>query len=480
MIQPFLHLERSAKLNPTATAISSPEVNLTYSELLDSSIRFARVFREAGIKPGDVVGVNIPSFLDLVITQALFHEACIGSQLPMGHIDVINKYFDWVVVDRAIEGFPESRQIIVDEQFMQRMGIVVATANPLRYESEQSVCRLNFSSGTTGKPKAIPVSIECLEDRSLIRTKQWMPLEPYLCLLGLSTGLTFMSYYFHIAAGKTFILAGNPQQAASQINEHSVSCIMGSPHQLNQLLQHVSKNQKLDSLQIVMSAGSVMPDSLTKHFQDSMGVRVVATYASSEAGSTAIREGLGSFESFAGNLLDDVEVKILDDAGAELPDGQIGKIAIKRAKQPTEYFRDSEATRVGYLNGYYLPGDLGFLEGRKLFLSGRSAEVFNVGGLKVDPAWLEAVVLEYDAISEAAICSVDIENGLISIGLVLTSAEPVDLASLFAFLADRVPGEFIPKQIARAPNIPRNHMGKINRAELAKLYFNQTSNRETL
>lgn len=475
MNQPFLHLERSAKRAGDQVAISSPELELSYSELFDSSVRFAKVFRERGVKPGDVVGVNIPNFLDLVISQTLFHEACIGAQLPVGHLDVTNKYFDWIVVSEALVGYPSDRQIVVDQTFMRRLSDVVAVANPLSYPSNKALCRLSFSSGTTGKPKAIPVSIECLEDRSLERTRQWMPEEPYLCMLGLSTGLTFMSFYYHVANAKTFILAGDAKQCVSQVQKHGVACLMGSPHQINQLVQAQQKNNvELQSLRTVMSAGSVMPDSLTKLVMESYHAKVISTYASSEAGSTAVREGLGSYEAFAGNLLDDVDVKILDTSGNEAAEGQVGRIAIKRAKQPTEYFRDDKATLASYHDGYFLPGDLGYLEGRKLYLAGRSSEIINIAGLKVDPAWLENLVLEYQGVSDAAVCELAVENGLSELGLVLVAEAKIDAKILLRHLEDLVTQEFVPRHIVRVASIERNHMGKVNRSELAKLYFKKT------
>lgn len=473
MTQPFLHFERSAKANPKKIAVVSTDTSLSYAELFDTVIRFAKALRARGVQPGKYVGTRLSPILDLVVSEALFHESAVGAQIPVGHISLINSTFDLLVVDEFIAGFPVENQILIDQAFLDQVAQSVAVANPILYKNKHELCRLSFSSGTTGEPKVIPVSIDCLEDRSLDRTHQWMPQHPYLCLLGLSTGLTFMSFYWHMFAGETFVLTGTTKQLPQQIVEHKIACIMGSPHQLGDLIAELEKtSDAFESLQTVMSAGSVLPDAIYERFEKRLGVKVITTYASSEAGSVAKRDGKGSFEGYAGELFEDVEVKILGEDFQPVADEVIGAVAINRPRQPKYYLNDPETSVKTFINGFFLPGDLGYLKGNQLFIVGRSAEIINAAGVKVDPAVVDSVAREFFGISDAATFAITGENQLESIALVFVSENKIDAAEFSRYLAARL-GESAPSKLLRVEGIPRNHMGKVNRSGLAEL-FNET------
>ncbi len=361
-MHPFVHLHDAATRNPGGLAISTIGTDLSFAEVYDSALRIARVLRECGIRSGDVVGVAAQPIIDLVIAEALFHEACVGAEVPPGMANLDEKIFDWLIVVEARDDFEISRQIILDEGFFARVAQAEPAHDPLPYPNGDATCRLNFSSGTTGAAKAIPVSIRCLEDRSFERRHQWMLDEPYLCLLGLSTGLTFMTFFAQVKAAETFVLATTGStsgtDALTQVTRFGVRCIMGSPHQLGELLTAAqTSTADLTGVTTIMSAGSVMPDFLVEQLlRRFTNARFVSTYASSEAGSVAIREGVGSADGLAGTLLDDVDVQIVDDSGVPVPEGETGNIAIKRAYQPQRYVNDPVTTARTFRDGYFFRG----------------------------------------------------------------------------------------------------------------------------
>ncbi len=472
---PFSYLNDAATRNPEGVAISTIGTDLTFAEVYDTALRIARVLRDYGVRPGHVVGVGAQPIIDLVVAQALFHEATVGAEIPPGMANFDQAVFDWLLVVEMRDDFPVERQIILDEGFFMRVATAQPHHDPQPYESENSPCRLNFSSGTTGVAKAIPVSIRCLEDRSFERRHQWMLDEPYLCLLGLSTGLTFMTFFAQVKAAETFILAATGTTAGTdalaQIRRFGVRCVMGSPHQLGTLLTAAQgTTDAFDSVTTIMSAGSVMPDFIVEQLQRRFtNARFVSTYASSEAGSVAVREGIGSAAGFAGTLLDDVDVVIVDDAGSPRAEGETGNIAIRRAHQPQEYLNDPDATARTFRDGYFFPGDTGYLRGRELYLAGRSSELINAAGVKADPARIESIVFGFSGITDAAVFPLDTTQGLTKIALVFVADADLDVPALLAYLRDQL-GESSPSHVARVPRIARNHMGKVNRAELAQSF----------
>lgn len=479
MIHPFDYLHQSREAHPETIAISAVEASMSFAELYDTALRFAKVFRDLGVQPGQVVAINTQPFINLVISQALFHEAAIGTELPSGYDPNTYRIVDWIVTERKLDNFDPRRQLVLTEGFMNRVALSQPIYDPQIFPNEQAILRISFSSGTTGVPKAIPVSIRCMTDRALERRHQWRLGSPYMCLLGLSAGLTFMDYFSCIAEAETFLLAGRGPQVLDQIRAHAVQCVMGSPHQLSELVRHAPTSAgDYSSVQTVMSAGSVLPDAVATDLHDFFAARVVATYASSEAGSTALRDVAGSTKGYAGELLGDVEVHIVDETGKLLPEGEVGLIGIKRAHQPQRYLGDSEATHKTFKNGFFYPGDTGYLVGRDLYLAGRTAEIINAAGIKIDPAHLDSVAMGYPGLNDAAAFSYEDQIGLETIAMVFVSDQPIDAQDLSQYLF-RAVGESAPSVFVRAAMIPRNHMGKVNRQELASLFAPKSGDSQT-
>jgi len=215
---PFEYLVEACSRWPKAVAVSSSDGELSYEELLDSAVRFANVLRERGVLPGDLVAVRAPAVLDVVLSEALFHEAAIGGHIPVGFETEITGRFQWVVTTELISELAPEKQIVLDGTFFEHSTRVSAVSDPVRYETPETLCRVSFSSGTTGIPKAIGWSVDCLYDRSIDRMKQWMPDSPYLCLLGLPTGLAFMSFIAGIAIGQPYVVPAKREELASQVS----------------------------------------------------------------------------------------------------------------------------------------------------------------------------------------------------------------------------------------------------------------------
>ncbi len=472
-MHPFEYLRQVTIESPAAIALSSSQTELTFAELFDSAIRFAQVFRARGVRPGHVVVVRAPTELDLVISQALLHEATVGGHVPAGLEKLIGSRIDWIVTDAPVPGVPTERQIVLDGQFFMAVAavpeIAPADASPLPYANDDALCRISFSSGTTGEPKAIGWSVDCLMDRALDRRTQWMPVEPYLCLLGQATGLAFMTYFANIARGVSFLLPESGAELARQVAKHGVACIMASPHQLGNLLTVAIENpDAFESVTTIMSAGSVLPDFIAGQLERVCGAQIISTYASSEAGSVAIRPGLGSTEGYAGHLFDEVEVLILDESGTPLADGQIGEIGVRRARQPHSYLFGDDPTG-SFRDGYFFSGDLGYLRGRDLYLAGRSTEIINAGGVKIDPAKVESYLRGLDGVRDAAVFSLFDKRGLEKLAVVFVSDAPLGLERIQAWLRPQF-GEAVPQSFARVSEIPRSPMGKVNRSELRERF----------
>lgn len=286
-----------------------------------------------------------------------------------------------------------------------------------------------------------------------------------------------MTFLAQLSRQEPYIVAAKGATLLSQIKRFHVRCVIGSPHQLGRLLNEASLAPSLVSpIPIIMSAGSSLPDVISEQLQNTFRSRVVSTYASSESGSVAMRlHGTEpTFElptaMYAGEILDDVEVRIVNTDFSPLDEGQIGDIAIKRALQPQEYLGNKESSIQTFRNGFFLPGDRGFFRGKHLYLVGRSKEIIDMGGIKINPARVEQLALGFDGIDDAAAFSKDLPDGLVELVLAFTSKVEINPNAFHTFLLAQL-GESAPHLLIRVPEIPRNHMGKVNRTQLAQEFL---------
>ena len=207
-----------------------------------------------------------------------------------------------------------------------------------------------------------------------------------------------------------------------------------------------------------------------------------------------LRNGLGTTETYliAANLLrsgDNPEENILpvgtaapgrvfsvvDSAGARLPKGEVGQIAVTSRYLSPGYWRNEEATARAYLPGAgggdertYLTGDLGrILPEGSLHHLGRVDDMFKIRGQRVDPAEVETVLLEHPGVAEAAVAahaSTDGENRLVA--YVVADGDPPSANSLRALLSSRLPPHMIPTAFVPLTELPVLRFGKVDRRSL--------------
>jgi acyl-coenzyme A synthetase/AMP-(fatty) acid ligase len=468
--QPFDALDASASATPDGLAVSSPDADMTFAELLDGSRRIAGLLRDAGVHPGDVVAFRVPQLLETVLTFACFHEAAIGTVLPPGLELSESTVIDWVVSTTRVRGITSDRQIILDQATMERIARSETNLEPRRYPSEASVCHIVFSSGTTGNPKPIPISIETLNDRCVDRREQWMLARPYFCQLGFSTMMGFQTFMASVIVGDTFITSRQGADAIGAAQRFAISCSVASPHQWGMFLPAaLKKGFSGGSLSTIVAVGAILPDFLADQLVRRFGAKIAVMYAASECGSIALRHGTDSSDGFTGELVPGADVRIVGPDGASLAEGESGEIGVRRFHQPSSYFGEEYPSPGVWRGGYFFPGDSGFLRGNRLYLTGRTGDLINAAGAKIDPARVDAIALEFPGVTDAAVFGYVDTRGLTTVALVFTADETIDVTAFSAFLASRL-GDSSPRRMARVAAIPRTRTGKVNRENVAQLF----------
>ena len=442
--------------------------DFSYDQLAQLAIGVAGVLRAAGVRPGDVVATELPGDLELVFMEALFHEAAIGAIYP-GTVEPRNPArFDWLVTRTPSDAFPAERSVIVDDVFMGHAAEPTSIV-PRVYDSFDSVCRLVFSSGTTGSPVAVPFTIRQIEGRATMADDYWMSIRPVMSLIELVGVSGFVCAYLNIARGDAYLCPGTIAQDVEMIQRLDVATLKASPAQLAKLVSALAgSGENLTSVSRVVSTGSFLPPRLVEDLARVTTGEVVNLYGSTETGTISLLPGGFAEPGDVGEIVADAEVEIVDDRGEPLPTGEEGVIRWRREFQTDAYFRNDGATRRALREGWFYPGDVGRITpDRHLHLTGRSSELINAGGVKLDPAKIDSALQSSDLVADAAVFAFPGTGGITGFSVAVVPSPAFDLEAFERLVAVECRGHQ-PDSIVRVEQIPRNRLGKVLRAEIAR------------
>ena len=466
--QPFEHLARHARSKPTALALATTSGDFTFRQVHDHVQRVAGMLREMGIRPGDIVATDLANDLNLVFMEALFHEAAIGCIFP-GAVTLNNPVgFDWLLAREYAKDFPRERTLIVDEMFMLAAAQAPA-ADAHRFADMDSVCRLVFSSGTTGAPVAVPFTIRQMEGRIAISETQWGAVKPVMSLVGIIGGLGFVHAYSCVAHGDKFICAGPTAKNLAQIRRNFVATVIGSPVQLRDLVREAThESVRMDDLVRVCSTGAHLPADLVDEVATVTGAQVINVYGSTETGTVSMQPAADAQTGDVGLFDASAEIQIVDDEDEPVPDGVIGIIRWRRPFQADSYYRTPDGARTALRDGWFYPGDMGLLapDGH-LHLAGRSSEIINAGGVKLDPSRIDAALQASGLVDDVAAFAHSGPRAPNGFSIAVVPSPSFDTAALERIVAAQARG-LVPDYVIQVTSIPRGPTGKIRRFELTR------------
>jgi acyl-CoA synthetase (AMP-forming)/AMP-acid ligase II len=163
-------------------------------------------------------------------------------------------------------------------------------------------------------------------------------------------------------------------------------------------------------------------------------------------------------------------VEIVNESGVPLSGGKEGIVRIKSRYGATEYMDDPEETARVFHDGWFHPGDLGYLTpDNMLVISGRARSVLNVGGEKLSPERVEEILSAHPSVMQAAAVALPDELGVEQVCALIVPRSYLDAAALRAHCTGKIPGRLVPVRFIAVNEIPRNETGKIERDKLPAL-----------
>ncbi len=342
-----------------------------------------------------------------------------------------------------------------------------------------------YTSGSTGEPKGVkhvhttPMAAAQLMGRHIVGIREDDVV--------FSAAKLFFSYgmgnamAFPLSVGATTVLL--PQRATAEavfavMRRHRPTIFFGVPTLYASLLAHeqMCRGAGSDRLRLCISAGEALPKVLGERWRETCGVDVL--------------DGIGStemFQTFLSNRPDEVRygttgkpvpgynLKIVDEAGRELPSGEIGELVVRGPTAGEGYWNQRQKGRRTFVGEWTFTGDKYFCDVDGFFhYCGRTDDMFKVSGMWVSPFEVEAALVAHEAVLEAAVIGKQDGDGLIKpkAFVVLRNGYAAD-AQLIETLRLHVkqcagPWKY-PRWIDVRPSLPRTATGKLQRFKLREL-----------
>lgn len=353
---------------------------------------------------------------------------------------------------------------------------------------------LLFTSGTTAAPKAVKLTHDSFSSYMLSSVPPADPEieERNLLSLPMYHVAGIQSVLAAIYGGRTLLLARQFEaehwmELVQQERAHRAGMV---PTMLKQVLDHPQfPDHDLSSLRVISYGAAPMPpEVIRKAIEVLPHTRFINAFGQTETASTItmlspedhvlegppdeVEKRLRRLSS-VGKALDDVEIAILDENGAPLPQGQEGEVAARGPRLMSGYWDDEQATRTTFHNDWLLTGDRGYLdEDGYLFLTGRSKDFIKRGGEMISPQEVEDILLSHPSVQEAAVIGVpDAQWGERVRALVIsapdTTPTPEDLIRHCHHLLASFKR---PESVIFVTEIPKNPMGKVLKRVLRDRY----------
>lgn len=338
---------------------------------------------------------------------------------------------------------------------------------------------LLYSSGTTGKPKGIPLSHKNIATNAFLLSKAWRFSKEDVLLHALpmfhAHGL-FISLGCVLTSGARMIYQANfnPDSVLTALKDASV--MMGVPTFYTRLLAHPKLTKNVcQHMRIFVSGSAPLRKDTFEEFQSVTGHAIVERYGMSETIIQTTNPVDGERKpGTVGLPLDGVEVRVVDTQDQPLGINEIGDIQSRSDSTFIQYWRNPAKTKEDFTSdGFLRTGDQGFLdENGYLTIVGREKDLVISGGLNVYPAEIEQVINEISGVEESAVIGVphaDFGEGVVAV-VVAKTGELLDPETIINLSKQKLANYKVPKAVILVDALPRNSMGKVQKNVLRETH----------
>jgi long-chain acyl-CoA synthetase len=492
---PIEGLREQAKVRQKSAAFVFHENVWTYERVLAEAERLARGMVAHGVKAGDRVAVhmmNRPEFV--AVYYACFLAGAIVAPLrtafkraelepllrrlrPALYIGETALYGNVAAIDDQV--LPRDRRFLVETTSGVHDGLPlqrlfdVATRDdlPSSPAADQPAVLIN-TSGTTGEPKFVIHTASSLAETVDLLINNW-GVSGHDCIamafpLAHISGL--ISFLTCIQAGIPLVLmeSFDADTVLDTIERHRCTMQIGFPAQYAALLDRQrAQPRDLTSLRFALTGADACPVELQRQVTATFGAPLYNVWGATEAVGNL---GCGLRPGPVMRITRPAEVRVVDDNGKDVPDGELGELLVCGPNLFVGYWNDLRATTEALKGGWYRTGDLVRREAQdELLFVARKKDIIIRGGTNISPVEVEHAIAVHPSVEEAAVVGVpDAVHGQRVIGFVAL-AKGKDERAVPGILSDvstRLAAYKVPEHLIVLDALPRNALSKVDRTTL--------------
>ena len=485
-----------------AVAVSAPgAADLSYGGLHAQIATTAAALRGLGVAPNDRVAIVLPNGPEMAVSFLGVASACASAPLNPAYRA---EEFEFYLSDL------QARCLIVEEGsaspavgVAERLGVELVRLRPTPERGAGSftlsgagapsaageslastpddVALVLHTSGTTSRPKIVPLTHRniCASARNVARTLALTPKDRGLVIMPL----------FHIhgliaavsaplsAGGSVFCTPGfNALRFFAWMQEARPTWYTAVPTMHQAILGRARHNGDViaaNPLRFIRSSSSSLPPQVLHELEATFTAPVVEAYGMTEAAHQMASNPLPPGKRKVGTvgLAAGPEVAILDEAGALLPPGATGEIAIRGDNVTPGYANNPKANGEAFTQGWFRTGDQGVIDDEGyVTITGRLKEIINRGGEKISPREVDEILMDHPAVQQVVTFAIPHPSLGEDVGavVVLREGRKASERELRDFVAARAADFKAPRKVLFMDEIPKGATGKLQRIGLAQ------------
>ena len=454
----------------SGVVLRSGERKVTRDELRAEAEQIADGLLSIGLRAGDRVALYAANSLDWVFAYLGVQRAggCVVLMNPDYHVAEAEHILrdsepSFVIADRIRAGVIEK----VGLRIVALEDLPRGAAPPMPPLTPESPAAILYTSGTTGRPKGALLDHGnfLAQGRGAVEVWRWTSRDvlvhalPLFHLHGLGMGL----HGTLLSGGSAVLIPFTPENVVGELTSGG-TVLFGVPSMYQRLCDWLDENPTdLSHVRVFVCGSAPLPPALFERCAKLLGQPPVERYGITEGGIVVTNPYDGPRQpGRVGFPFPGVEVKL----------GELDEVLLKGGQVFNGYWRNPQATAEAFTaEGFFRTGDVGEIgEDGSLAIRGRIKELIITGGFNVYPREVELVLEEHPAVLEVAVAGVPSERWgeEVTAFVVPSGSAQVDEVEIIAFTHERLAAYKCPKRVITVQSLPRNAMGKVQRAQLVR------------
>jgi len=488
------YLAETAKRSPDHPAISFEGATTTYGGLAEQANRAAKRLTEEGIGRGDRVALWLPNHP--AFASAMYAVWQVGAIVVPVHAALTKPETRHILTDAGVKAaFCGQDQIEAGaEELLHELGIfafvlpgdapdgadgsgaVSSDAAGIADVTDEDLALIAYTSGTSGLPKGAMLTHKNL--RTNIEQMRASPIavspeDVVLCVLPLFHifGLNVV-LNLSVSVGAKIVLMErfDPKASVEAISKEAVTVIAGAPPVYVAWLD--SPPESFANVRIAISGAAPLSKDVLEQFRERFGVTIWEGYGLTETSPALTFTGIGGVAKpgSIGRPLDGVELRLIDQDGDDVEDGDPGEIVVRGPNVFGGYWNNPEHTEQAFVDGWFRTGDVGVADDDgDLYIVDRRKDLIIVSGFNVYPREVEEVLRRHPNVGDCAVVGDQDDQTGEQVRAVVVPDPPgssLTEEEVIEFCSRSLAPYKLPRTVEIVSAIPRNATGKVVRRKL--------------